>query len=72
LTKNAENDTTGTSVMEANQNTTNINKKRHTSNKKLIICEIVFCGLATKSVKIAIEMPAAENSVRYPKVIDRN
>jgi hypothetical protein len=29
-TKNAENDTNGTSVVEANQNTTNINEKKKT------------------------------------------
>jgi hypothetical protein len=27
----------------------------------LIICEIVFCGLATRSVNILIEMPIAQN-----------
>jgi hypothetical protein len=43
--------------MEANQNTTNINeKKRHCEQKKLIIYEIVFCGIATRSVNIVIEM----------------
>jgi hypothetical protein len=41
--------------MEAIQNTANI-------NEKLIICETVFCGLATRSVNIVIEMPTAENS----------
>jgi hypothetical protein len=41
--------------------------------KKLIICEIVFCGLATMSVSIVIEMPVAENSIRYrAAVIDGN
>jgi hypothetical protein len=40
--------------------------------EKLIICEIVFCGLATRGVKIVIEMPIAENSIRYRAVIDRN
>jgi hypothetical protein len=36
-TNNAENDTNGTYVMEANQNTTNINgKKRYTANRKTI------------------------------------
>jgi hypothetical protein len=34
-TKNAENDANGTSVMEANQNTTNINgRKRYVANRK--------------------------------------
>jgi hypothetical protein len=34
-TKNAENDPNRTTVMEANQNTTNINeKKRHIANRK--------------------------------------
>jgi hypothetical protein len=41
--------------------------KSHSANKKLIICEIVFCGLATRRVHIVIhlEMPIAENSIRY-------
>jgi hypothetical protein len=51
--------------MEANQNNTNINEKRHIADRKLKICEIVFCGLATRSVNIVIEIPAAENSIRY-------
>jgi hypothetical protein len=34
MTKNAENETTGTSVMEPNQNTTNINGKRHIAIRK--------------------------------------
>jgi hypothetical protein len=38
--------------MEANQNTANINEKKTFPTQKLIICEIVFCGLATKSVNI--------------------
>jgi hypothetical protein len=43
LTKNAENDTNRTSVMEANQNATNLNgKKDILPTEKLIICEIVF------------------------------
>jgi hypothetical protein len=58
--------------MEANQSTTNINGKKYTANRKLIICEIVFCGLATKSVNIVMEMPIAENSICYWAVIDRN
>jgi hypothetical protein len=53
--------------MEANQNITNINK-----TAKLIICEIVFCGLATRSVNIVIGMPIAENSIRYRAVSDKN
>jgi hypothetical protein len=47
LTKNAENDTNGTSVMEANQNTTNINGKKDIfPTEKLIICEIVFLWIS--------------------------
>jgi hypothetical protein len=73
LTENAENDTNGTSIMEVNQNTANINgRKRHVANRKLIICEIVFCGLAIRSVSIVIEMPVAKNSIRYQAIIDRN
>jgi hypothetical protein len=44
-------------------------KKDLLPTEKLIICEIVFCGLATRSV---IEMPIAENSTRYRAVINRN
>jgi hypothetical protein len=67
------NDTNRTSVMEANQNTTNkIKKKDILSTEKLIICEIVFCGLATRSVNIVIEMPIAQNSIHYRVVIDKN
>jgi hypothetical protein len=40
--------------------------------EKLMICEIVFCELATRSVNIVIEMPIAEKSIRYRAVIDRN
>jgi hypothetical protein len=59
--------------MEAKQNTTNINgKKDILPTEKLIICEIVFCGLATMSVNIVIEMSIAENSIRYQTVIHRN
>jgi hypothetical protein len=59
--------------MEANQNTTNMNRIEVILPKeRLIICEIVFCGLATRSVNIVIEMPIAENSIRYRAVIDRN
>jgi hypothetical protein len=53
--------------MEAYQNATNINGK-----ERLIIYEIVFCGLATRSVNIVIKMPVAENSIRYRAVIYRN
>jgi hypothetical protein len=71
--KNAENDTNGTSVMEANQNTTNLNeKKKRLPTEKLITCEIVFSGLDTRSVNIVIEIPVAENSIRFRAVIDRN
>jgi hypothetical protein len=69
---NAENDTNGTSVMEANQNTTNIKEKDILRTEELIICEIVFCRLVTRSVKFVIEMPIAENNNRYRAVIDRN
>jgi hypothetical protein len=58
--------------MEANHNATNINKKRHIANRKLTICEIMVLGLATRCVNIVIEMPIAENSIRYRAVIDRN
>jgi hypothetical protein len=59
--------------MEANQNTTNINEKKDIlPTEKLIICETVFCGLATKSINIVIEMPISENRIRYRAVIDRN
>jgi hypothetical protein len=47
-------------------------KKDIFATEKLIICEIVFCGLATRSVNIVIEMPTAENSIRYQAVIDTN
>jgi hypothetical protein len=58
--------------MEANQNTANINEKKKTlRTEKLIICEIVFCGSATRSVNIVTEMPIAENSIRFRAVIDR-
>jgi hypothetical protein len=59
--------------MEANQNTTNINLKKYIlPTEKLIICEIVFCGLATRSVNIVVEMPVAENMIHYQAVINRN
>jgi hypothetical protein len=59
--------------MKENQNTTNLNgKKDILPTEKLIICEIMFCGLATRSVKIVIEMPISETSIRYQAVIDRN
>jgi hypothetical protein len=52
--------------MEANQNTTKINEKKNIlPTEKLIICEIVSCGLASRSVNIVIEMPIAENSICY-------
>jgi hypothetical protein len=53
--------------MKANQNTTNINNKKKDilPIEKLIICEIVFCGLATRSVNVIIRMPIAENSICY-------
>jgi hypothetical protein len=47
-------------------------KKYILPTEKLIICEIVFCGLATRSVNIVIEMPIAEKSSHYQEVIDRN
>jgi hypothetical protein len=47
-------------------------KKDIFPTEKLIICETVFCWLATRSVNIVIEMPVAENSIRYRAVIDRN
>jgi hypothetical protein len=47
-------------------------EKRHIANRKTNKCEIVFCGLATRSVNIIIEMPIAENSIRYQAVINRN
>lgn len=36
------------------------------------MCEIVFCGLAIRSVNIVVEMPIAENGICYRMVIDRN
>jgi hypothetical protein len=47
-------------------------KKNILPTEKLKICEIVFCGLATKSVNVDIEMPIAENSIHYRAGIDRN
>jgi hypothetical protein len=58
--------------MEANPNTTNIHEKKALQTEKIIIIEIVFCGLATRSVNIVIEMPIAENNICYRVVIDRN
>jgi hypothetical protein len=59
--------------MEANQNITNISEKKDIlPTEKLIICEIVFHGLATRSVNFIIEMPISENSIRYQAVIDGN
>jgi hypothetical protein len=40
-------------------------KKGILQTETLIICEILFCGLATRSVNIVIEMPIAENSIHY-------
>jgi hypothetical protein len=54
--------TNGTSVMEANPNTANINVKKILPTEKLIICEIVFCGLDNRSVKIVLDAPIAENN----------
>lgn len=36
------------------------------------MCEIVFCGLAIRIVNIIVEMPIAENGIRYQTVIDRS
>jgi hypothetical protein len=47
-------------------------KKDLLPTEKLIICEIVFCGLAPRSVTIVIEIPIAKNSIHYRAVIDRN
>jgi hypothetical protein len=58
--------------MEANQNTTNINEKHILPTEKLIICEIVFCGLATRSVNFVIEMSITDDSIPYRTVIDKN
>jgi hypothetical protein len=41
-TQRAKNDTNGTSVVEANQNTTNVNGKKIYCQQKLIICEMCF------------------------------
>jgi hypothetical protein len=41
-TKNAQNDTNGTSIMEANQNSTNINEKRHIASRKLKFVKLCF------------------------------
>jgi hypothetical protein len=60
--------------MEANQNTTNINRKKKgiLPTEELIINKTVLCGLAIRSVNIITEMPTAENSIRYRALIDRN
>jgi hypothetical protein len=59
--------------MEENQNTTNIKRKKDIlKTETLKICEIVFCGLATRSVNVVIEMPIAQNTIRYRAVIDRD
>jgi hypothetical protein len=60
--------------MEANLNTTNVSGKNKyiLPTEKPIICETVFCGLATRRVNIVTEMPIAENSIPYRAVIGRN
>jgi hypothetical protein len=59
--------------MEENQNTTNINGKNDVlPTEKSIICEIVFSVLATRSINIFIEVPVAENSIRYQAAFGRN
>jgi hypothetical protein len=45
--------------------------KKTLPTEKLIIFLIVFCGLATRSVNILIEMPIEENSIRYRAGIDK-
>jgi hypothetical protein len=57
--------------MELKQNTTNVNKKKTLPTEKLMICKIMFCGLAIRSVNIVIEMPIVENSISYLAVIDK-
>jgi hypothetical protein len=47
-------------------------KKDILPTEKLKICEIVLCGLATRSLYIITEMPIAENSIHYRVVIDSN
>jgi hypothetical protein len=70
--RTAEIDTNGTTFIQANQNTTNINGKKYIwPTEKLIICEIVFCGLATRSVDIVTDVSITDNSIRYRAVIDR-
>jgi hypothetical protein len=56
--------------MEANKKYEH-KRKNGIANRKLIICETVFCGLDTRSVNIVTEMSTAENSIRYRAVIDR-
>jgi hypothetical protein len=48
--------------MEENQNKW---KKDILPTEKLIICKILFCGLATRTVNIVIEMPVVENNIHY-------
>jgi hypothetical protein len=47
-------------------------KKDILPTEELIICEIIFCEIVTRSVNIVIEMTIAENSIRYRVVVDRN
>jgi hypothetical protein len=46
-------------------------KKDILPTEKLLICEIVFYGLAIRSVNIVIEMQIAENSIHY-RAVNRN
>jgi hypothetical protein len=59
--EDAGNDTNGTLLWKQNIN----GEKDILLTEKVIICKIVFCGLATRSVNILIEMPIAENSIHY-------
>jgi hypothetical protein len=47
-------------------------KKKILPTDKLIICETVFCGLATRSLNIITDMPIAKNRIHYRAVIDKN
>jgi hypothetical protein len=47
-------------------------KKDILPTEKLIICEILFCGLATRSVNVVIKKPIADNSIHDRAVLDRN
>jgi hypothetical protein len=40
--------------------------------EELIICEIVFCRLSTRSVNIVTEMPIAENNIHYSDVTENH